>query len=155
MDKKENNILNKNFFDTKIFVVKDTDNTLKNTTGSNHKKLSIVCKAEETSSQELDFLKKILSAVKYDLKEDVLLVNITSDQHIGFNTLRTNEGIKDAIIFGMNPQDLGLHFKANLYQPLFCNECRFLFAHSLQEIANKKEWKGALWSALQEMFLNN
>lgn len=154
MGTKENNILNSDFFDTKLFVVKNTDNTLKNASGSNQKKLCIVCRTDEASSQELEFLKKILSAVKYDLKEDVLLVNITQNQDLGFNAIRTNHEIKDAIIFGINPQNLGLHFKANLYQPFSCNQCRFLFAHSLKEIANKKEWKGALWTALQEMFLN-
>ena len=154
MSEKENNILNGQFFDTKLFVIDDTDETLKNTTGSNQKKLCIVCKTEEVSSEDLEFLKKILSAVKYDLKEDVLLVSITQNQALGFSSIRTNHNIKDAIIFGINPQSLGLHFKVNLYQPFSCNQCRFLFAHSLKEIANKKEWKGALWTALQEMFLN-
>jgi len=155
MSQKENFILNHTFFDKQIFVVNTAENTLKNSTGSNQKNLFIVYQVNESESNEINFLEKILSAVKYDLKEDVLLVGVTQKEQIGFQDIKAIKKIKDVILLGVTPDQLGLRFESSFYQPIQCNDCRFLIAHSLSEIESDKKWKGALWNALQEMFLNN
>ncbi len=149
----ENVILNSQFFDSKLFLVPDSDETLKFTSGSNQKNLLVVYNKNSESEDNLELLTKILSAVHYRLPEDILMLAIEDQQPSSFTTIQNSQNIKDVLVFGIPAVQLGLHFQIQNYQAIQFTDCRFLFVDDLQDIATTKELKGKLWQCLQQLFL--
>ncbi|MEM9822326.1 MAG: hypothetical protein AAF985_14685 [Bacteroidota bacterium] len=151
----ENDILNLNFFDAQIFLGPEKENEAKVPFSSNHKKVIAIYTEERSAKEHLDLLNKILSAVNFDLKEDVQSIPLSTEEKASFIGLQTNPPIDNVLLFGISAKQLGLHFDYELYAPLKCNGCRFLFADELAVISQDKSLKGRLWQSLQAMFLNS
>jgi len=154
MTEKENNILQASFLDFPIICSAEHDISKINSSGSNQKKLLIVCQEEEDHNANINLLEKILEAVNYKLDTDCLLVCLGANEGLNFSALQQTSEFKNVLIFGSIARKLGLNFEFEWYYPLHHQDVRFLFANSLSVIAQDRKHKGALWTALKEMFLS-
>ncbi len=153
MSEKQNNIPQIPDLDLAFISVPEQDLQEINVSGSNQKKLLIVCEEEEDQAANINLLQKILEAVKFNLEQDCLFVSLKQNQGINFAALHKKESFKNVLIFGPISRKLGLNFEYEWYYPVQHNGCQYLFANRLSVIANDRTHKGALWGALKEVFL--
>ena len=156
----ENDISHTAFLDFSIIPLKEPLEVIKKCSGSNQKKLLVVFDENDESQERLEFLKKILAAAKFDIKDDILLLKITPKEAFSFITLRTkvaqthpSGGIDNLLVFGFEPKHFGLNLEVQKYAPLHFYESGFLFADKLSMIENDKALKGALWGGMKTLFL--
>ncbi len=138
------------FLDFKIIAVTDTKNLLQQCSG-NAEKGVFIC-YPTTDETMVDFLTKILSAVKLDLKKDVLVLSKTADNNFSFSSFAKELGIEKAIFFGTIPQTIGLQVNCPKYKPFMLNDCLFLFGDELTAISANQQLKKLLWNGLKEVF---
>ncbi len=138
------------FLDFKIIAVTDTKNIIRQCSGNAQKGIFICYPTNDETMA--DFLAKILSAVKLDLKTDVLVLGKTPDNDFSFSSFGKEMSIQKAILFGVAPQTLGLQVNPQKYQPFNLNDCLFLFADDLTTISANQQLKKSLWTALKEIF---
>ena len=148
----ENNILSNQFLDYSVIALQDVDDVIKTCTGSNQKKLLVVYNSNETKAESIEFLKKILAAAKFDIKDDILLLGTTSKEGFSFTSMRTKMAFDNLLVFGFPPNYLGLNIDITSYQPTHFNDCGFLFADDLGMLESDKQLKGALWMGMKELF---
>lgn len=109
---------------------------------------------DEQSIEREDYLKKIIGAAKLNLLEDCLILRGSLDTSFpSLANLKTTHSIQKAILFGVNPLDLGLNLVVPLYQPTIFNGTTFLFVDKLSVVEGSKERRAALWTCLQRLFL--
>ena len=156
----ENDIPQSAFLDFSVVPLKEPQEVLEKCSGSNQKKLLVVFDEKDESEERIEFLKKILAAAKFDIKEDILLLKITDKSTFSFIALRTkvaqthpSGGIDNLLVFGFEPKQLGLNLEVQKYNPFHFYDCGFLFAEGLSVIENDKALKGALWGGMKELFL--
>ena len=99
------------------------------------------------------FLTKIIAAVKYDLKRDTLLCVLPIDEKLSMQTILKKHPAQKILIFGIEPKTIALHLQLPAYQVIEWNNLQLLQADSLSKINGQNKLKGALWNALQQMFL--
>ena len=145
-------ILSNQFLDYSVIALQEVDEAIKNCTGSNQKKLLVVYNSNKTKAESIEFLKKILSAAKFDIKDDILLLGTTSKQGFSFISMRTKVAFDNILVFGFPPTYLGLNIDINSYQPIHFNDCGFLFADDLSLLESNKQLKGELWMGMKELF---
>ena len=153
MAEKQNKISNSPILDFTLVAIPDEDKSEISISGSNQKKLLIVCEEEEDHTANIGLLEKILGAVKYNLDDDCRLICLKTNQSLSFSAINKKDGFENVLIFGPISRKLGLNFDFKWYYPIEHNDCKFLFANHLSIIQSDKAHKGALWGALQEMFL--
>ena len=151
--------MNSKFKDFKIFAVPETNKLLKRLKGDNQSGVLIVWESVEESEEIEAFLAKILSAVQLDLKRDSSLIQLHPNEKMRFTQVKDKLSSKYLISFGIQPGRLGLHFENQPYQFIQHQDVTYLFADNLMEIyeerqAGGKQKSGALWKALQAIFLN-
>lgn len=103
------------------------------------------------------FLEKVLQAAGLRLSIDVLLIRVTQGDIFSFSRFSHRYPLRQALIFGIEARDMGLHFQLPLYQPVTVGSVTFLRAHGLAEILEERrqggrEKAGQLWKTLQELF---
>ena len=153
--KKENNISSIDFFDFEVFAVPDKNSSLLNTKNLGQKEI-LVLYFNENNDDELDvLLKNILTAAKLDFDKDISLLKTTTDQKYSSGDLLEKLSVKDFLFFGILPSNFGINYQLNPYQPVNFKNRRFLLIDSLDEIKSDVNKKKALWSCLQEMYLQN
>ena len=106
-----------------------------------------------TDEQHLEFLSKILSAIKYDMTQDVVLIAINPDAAIHLTQLTKTYDVFNILLFGIQPKDIGLNGQIPNYYPISINEKRILVADALAKISTNQSKKKDLWTALQRMFV--
>lgn len=148
----ENNILSNQFLDYSVIALQEVDEVIKKCTGSNQKKLLVVYNLDKTEAKNIEFLKKILSAAKFDIQDDILLLGTTPKQGFSFISMRTKVALDNLLVFGFPPSFLGLNLDISTYQPTHFNHCGFLFADDLSLLESNKQLKGALWNGMKELF---
>lgn len=110
----------------------------------------IIATASELTSEEKTFLSKILTSIKLDLK-DVVLVNLKNSPP--FHQLKSKFQVKRVVLFGLTPAQLGLNIAHENYQPLHFMNTVILPADSLQTIHDNDSSKTQLWKAMKKIFL--
>lgn len=145
-----NEKLNTIFPDMVLYKLDETVAKTVEFTGNNERDTLIASNITDTES--LSFLTKILSAVKFDLQNDVALVNLTKQEGISYKDLKNCLKFDKLICFGIDMKDLGIHIKAPLYKKTDWNQIQILLAEDLQSIAESQQKKGLLWNALKEFF---
>lgn len=138
------------FFDFKVFLPPEGTFSL---IGQHQKQVTIVSNHSEEGVEEIDFLRKILAAAKFDLEMDTALIQLKNKQSWQFVTYQKQKQSNYCLSFGVAPQRMGLQFNIQYYQPITYLNCTFLFAHSLAELQENVAYKGALWKCLQQLFL--
>ncbi len=156
----ENDISQSTFLDFSVVPIKEPHEIQEKCSGSNQKKLLVVFDENDESEERVEFLKKILAAAKFDIKEDILLLKINHKTAFSFIALRTkiaqthpSGGIDNLLVFGFEPKHFGLNLQVHKYVPFHFYDSGFLFADRLSVIENDKALKGALWSGMKELFL--
>ena len=144
-------ILLPDFLDFKVYPLTEFDKS--QFKGKNLQKTLLFLGKNSQSEKQIQFLEKIISAIKFDLLEDTLIYNINQDQPVGFNTICQNYEIEKVIFFDVTPQSLGLHLQIPKYQPTNWSNFKLLYADSLSKISIDQRLKGNLWNALKAMFL--
>lgn len=144
-------ILNEAFFDFDQYDIP----TLDKAEVSKHEddKLAIVIGKEDFKEHEV-LLAKILSAINFDLKKNVRLIQINPKATIKLDS-STLEEIKDVICFGVSPKQISFHgsFKANEFYAT--ESYAIMLAHPLNKLAQDNARKKALWGALQKRYLSS
>ena len=141
------------FYDFTIFSINEPSEVLKSVKGSNNKGLFILLNTENDAEQHLDLLKKILGAIQYQLDQDAALYLCTPKEAFKLIDLSKKMNIQYVISFGISPKNLGVNQYFELYKAKQVGEMNMLFAHNLNDIATQTKLKGALWGALQGIFL--
>ena len=137
-------------FDVYPFNEKDWESWCQ---GTNKKETLIVISATDNSDELTAFLTKIIGAVKYDLNRDTLLCVLPSDNKLSLQTILKKHPIKKVLIFGVELPKLALHLQLPIYQSIKWNNLELLRVDTLSKISQNKQLKGALWNALQAIFL--
>lgn len=147
------------FFDFPLFPASNELPASKFCSGENQKNILIVLKWESAIDELKPFLSKVLTAVKLDIEKDVLIVDKTPENNIGFNALLKAYTFRHILIFGILPQELGLHFKLSTYEALSHRGQLYLLADGIEDIYKErqsggKQKAGALWNSLKSIFVN-
>jgi hypothetical protein len=146
------------FIDFPIFQTPEYNTCSGSRRGENQRNTLILFAAGEDTDDLNAFLAKILAAVNLDLQKDVLLLPLPEDEPLHASSIVRREKIETVIIFGLPFHRLGVHLAASLYQPVTAGSTQWLLAHSLTDIYAErqqggKQKAGALWRALQSLFL--
>lgn len=149
--------MNTSFFDYKVFVPGDTATQAQKLRGAHAKGLFLLFAQHEQEAELLDFLKKILSAVQFDLDLDTAYLVGNASEPINVASLAAINSSKTVICFGFSLPQLGFHFEIPQYYPFKHQGVTYLFVDELWAIyeerqAGGKKLSGALWKCLQEIF---
>ncbi|MDZ7881067.1 MAG: hypothetical protein U5L45_25600 [Saprospiraceae bacterium] len=141
------------FLDYQIFPTPELNEFSAQLTGTNIRQV-LVGFFDEQSVEREDYLKKIMSAAKFNLPEDCLILRGSHETKFpSFIDLKRTHNVDKAVLFGIKPSDLGLNLEIPLYQPIVFNKCVFLFVDKISVIEPSKERRAALWVCLQKIFL--
>ena len=151
--------MNNLFFDFPLFPASHELPTQKFCSGDNQKNILILLKWESALDELKPFLSKVLTSVKLDIDKDVLIIDKTPENNIGFNALLKKYTFRHILIFGILPQELGLHFKLPAYEALSHRGQVYLLTDALVDIYEErqsggKQKAGALWNCLKSIFIN-
>lgn len=119
--------------------------------GNCQKQLIIVVCQDNYGDAESELLNKMMKAIHYDLTEDVSLIKVDSKASISLSNLVPSW--KDLILFGVNPNDVGIHVQYKLYQILSMEGKRVITADNLTIISGDASKKQLVWALFQKMFL--
>lgn len=121
--------------------------------GGHEKKVTIISNYSDSDVDNIAFLRKIIAATKFDLDKDAALISLSNKQKLHFVTYQQQKQPDYCLLFGVMPQQLGLNFNMQYYQPFTYINCTFLLAHTLKELQENVTYKGSLWKCLQHLFL--
>lgn len=109
---------------------------------------------KDANSTNIEFLSKILTAIKFDIENDIILMEVRDNQEINFSELKKtiSTNIDNVILFGIKPERLHLQFRLPNYYKLTVNNIHYLGAEDLTAISKNNAKKKELWTALQTMF---
>lgn len=149
--------MNTSFLDYKVFVPGESAEQQQKLKGKHAKGLLLLFVSHEQQAELLDFLKKILVAVQFDLDEDTAYLDFNATAAINVASLAAINASKTVICFGFPLPQLGFHFEIPNYYPFKHQGTTYLFVDDLLAIyeerqAGGKKLSGALWKCLQEMF---
>ncbi len=113
----------------------------------------VLALAEPAHPDNTDFLKKVLAAAQLDLERDTLFAEIPEAQPLDMAAGLRIKPAAHILVFGVLPQQLGLHIQPPFFQPFTFYGATWLFADALSVLAPDKTKKGLLWTALKSMFL--
>lgn len=152
---KPNKRLNYDFMNIKLFPLAEPSVLLQQTVGENEKGLLVVIFEEETRTELVPFLTKILGAVQYDLARDAQTIKITNKTVFSLMNLcnHLDKEVNQVLFFGQSPKQVGLNLNVQKYQSVVIGGKKILFADDLAVIHDDTELKKALWGSLQAMFL--
>jgi hypothetical protein len=149
--------LNTSFFDYKVFLPGTGAEVQQKLRGQQAKGLLLLFTTHPEEAELLDFLKKIFSAVQYDLEQDAAYLSVNVTQSVNVASLAKINASKTVICFGFALPQLGFHFEIPSYYPFQHQGITYLFVDDLLNIyqerqAGGKKLSGALWKCLQEIF---
>lgn len=119
--------------------------------GKGAKGLLVAFKSEETSSSEMETLERMIAAIKYNMEEDVFTLSLENGKNYPLSNLQIS--YRDILLFGVEPNLLGLQIETIQDKILYFENCRLLMCPGLKEINAVMARKQKLWQLLQEMFL--
>ena len=95
--------------------------------------------------------------MKISLKEDILLLKLTKGENISFASLSRAYPLQYVLLFGINPQQLGLQLLLPPGQAVPFGPAVFLHTYSLMEIfeernAGQRPKSAELWRSLKQLF---
>lgn len=146
------------FFDFKITNLAETSAMLARCTGENAKKVMLIFQTIEQSADLKSFLSKIVTAAHLELDRDTCLLILKPGEQFSFIQLSQHFDIHTLIAFGIEPQQLGIHFQTVPYAILQHEQLRYVFADDLQQIFDERQQggkriSGELWQTLKTLFL--
>ena len=134
-----------------LFIVPDAPLTEK-TEGNYAQKVLILMLQEPAFADWRGFLEKLLGAVKINLANDTLLVFIQHHEQISIAPLLKSKQPEQVLVFGIRPEQMGLHISVEKYHPIFFSNTNLLFADSLSTLEPDKNLKMKMWTAMKTLF---
>ncbi|BDS10633.1 hypothetical protein [Aureispira anguillae] len=113
-------------------------------------KRSIVVVLNRIIEEDLVLLAKIFQAIGKKMEEEVCLID--GSDGLNYKDLRAVLDLEELLVFGMTPNEMGLHLSISAYQIVEFQNARLLFSHDLNTIANDLSKKKQLWQQLQLLF---
>jgi hypothetical protein len=107
-------------------------------------------KAQYLPDPELKFFVSVLKACGLTT-EDVAILNL-KNQPAAYTDLQSFFKNKTTLLFGLEPEDIGLPMNFPQFQLQNFDRCTYLHAPALQEIEKDKALKMKLWSSLKTLF---
>jgi hypothetical protein len=145
--------LKTSFLDYQIFPTREWGEFSAQIEGANAREI-LVGFFDEQSIEREEYLKKIIGAAKLNLLEDCLILRGSLETKFpSMAQMHNAHGIKQAVLFGIKPKDIGLNLEMPPYQPVVFNNCTFLLVDKISIIEPSTERRKALWTCLQRMFL--
>lgn len=120
--------------------------------GNGSKGLVVAIAQEDASGVEMETLRKMIAAIRYDMEEDAVILAIPTGSQFPLSSW--DKEWKDLLVFGLTPSVLGLQIENLQEKILVLENKRALFCPSLKEINGSIPKKQTLWRLLQEMFLH-
>lgn len=151
--------MNNTFFDFKLFKLPKASTEPSLLQGQARRGLLIIFEApEEEASKQIDFLAKILQAIKLDLNQDTLFINRNQGESFQMVKMLEERAIQQVLLFGIPPQDLGIRFALPPYHNIPHRGVHYLWADALPAIfaerqAGGKAMSAKLWKAIQQFDL--
>lgn len=121
--------------------------------GENQKNIALFIQNENEAylNEELfNLLTNILNACKLGM-QDVSLINTVSGPGLGLSDWQAGVAMKQGVLFGITPAQVGLGEEIPLYQLVTVNGATFLFSDDLQLIGTDKMLKAKLWAGLKQL----
>lgn len=145
------------FLDFHLFSLTDWRQMENRLSGGNRRGVLLVIDQQDDQKELTDFLGKILSAVQIDMEEDALLLKITKGENISFSHFARAHTVHHALLFGVPPRQLGLHFAPPPQHPIAFGGRYFLYTSALQALFEEREapsrpLAAALWKNLKKLF---
>ena len=144
-------------FDFQIYAIFDSyfdadkANELRNFKGT-----VIVSKLEENGLKDpqkyFEFAEKIFNAVKLDINSEALFISSNTDEPIMFKQLTKIQGLRNVIVFGATPLEMGIHLRIPTNSIENIGKTKVFFTLSLDELIENKRQKELLWENLQKLF---
>ena len=122
--------------------------------GGNRRKIALVVDYREEAflpAGLLQFLGGILGACNLTL-DDVAIVNKASLSTSAYDNWNAHLKSNVIMLFGMNPESIGVPLHFPFFQIQSFNNIRFLSSPSLEELENDKLLKSKLWLCLKNLF---
>lgn len=146
------------FLDFPVFPAPEFQFRREKCRGENQKKVLLLIPSDQDTEVLQAFLSKILKAAHLDPQKDILLCPVDDGELLHLPSLIRKEPAETVIAFGIAPERLSVQLSVSPYQPIRIGSLRLLFAHSLTDIHEErrqggKQKAGALWQALQALFL--
>lgn len=120
--------------------------------GENQKNITLLIQNEHEvylNDELFNLLTNILNACKLGM-QDVALINLHAYPGASFAALQQAVLVKQAVLFGIEPETLGLQGIAP-YQVNQVGNTSVLQSHDLSVIAQDKTMKGRLWNGLKQL----
>ncbi len=107
---------------------------------------AVILNHEDYENQK-DLLHKILESIEIKIEDILLCKCIDNNQYHLQKTLPNS--IKSIFVFGINPALLSLNASFRAYHVYQTENYNILFNHSLNKLAENRDYKKALWAVLQ------
>lgn len=152
----------KNWFEQTVYLVNE-ENGEKDSVkflGGNKQKVLLINRCESAeflSEKENLFLLKgigkkgLLEAINLSL-DDVAIINISKSTVKSFRLLAQKMDFSRMILFGISPKEINLNIETEKYKVCVVNDCKIVFADSMEMIIGNDSLKKELWLSLQAMF---
>ncbi|MFM1963123.1 MAG: hypothetical protein RLZZ172_1968 [Bacteroidota bacterium] len=108
--------------------------------------------ALKKTDQQYVFLQNILKACKIEPTEIALLSDSDNAVAGGLSSLNLKYSTPVILLFGLTPTVLSLPIHFPAFQVQTYQDCKFMWAPGLDEIAADKSLKVTLWQCLQKIF---
>ncbi|MFZ1702925.1 MAG: hypothetical protein WAT79_01190 [Saprospiraceae bacterium] len=115
-----------------------------------NKPFLVVLHEIDNSPEHVLQLESILKAINVDIKTDVELLSLPSNQHINLAEHITQPTF--VFILGVLPSSLDLTIPNHLNQVVSLHKMKILQTHTLSELRNNQEFKKHLWLCLKAHF---
>lgn len=140
-------------FKPDIFLVSPVEEILNQAAGANGKGVLVVARITEgAETEQIDLLNKILLSIQIDGIQDALLLKLTPAMRFSLSSLCKAAGCHTALLFGGEPENMGLRFRLEKYKPFTINNLRGVWADAPEVLSPSRELKTALWSCLKQLF---
>jgi hypothetical protein len=106
----------------------------------------------KTTDQQYIFLHNILKACKIEPAETALLTDVDTAVSGGSSSLNAKYSSPVVLLFGLTPSILSLPIHFPAFQVQSYQDCKYMWAPRLDEIAADKSLKVTLWQCLQKIF---
>lgn len=114
--------------------------------------LLIVSAQTDNTAHLRDFLEKILQSVGKSLMQGTAYAESPEGASVRILPFIRQKRAARVIVFGFQPEQVGLGIRAELYRPVAFYGTTFLFADRLDILEPDRARKTQLWQALKQLF---
>ena len=146
-------ILNNDYFDFPVYKIPDSqEGILVKSNKFPQSYLTVLILDEENSLENLDFLKKIISALGISWDSDCRIRTFSNNVQINLAGIINSDKSKYIIGFGIDKKDFAIQAELLVKKWNRFNSFRLLLSLQLTKLKNDTTQKRILWNELQKEF---